>query len=212
MRAIFFFFFKIFAIVALPFICLIRGAIFLTEQHQLLPIMAIIGGIVGAAFVLAIYLLFFYGRLTGEVGSVRRKLYLALFVVALYGAHGLFFLSGNNVKHSSIQKEYTSLHPILRLSVSTIIHFDKSLIITDANRQPEDYRKMGLKSKKHSLHYRQSSGYVHALDIRTKNRGMVRNFLLQTYFKLMGFNTLRHGGTGDHLHVSIKSQDRPNAI
>ena len=162
MRVILFFFFKIFAIVALPFICLIRGAVYLTDEYQLMPSMAIIGGLIGSAFVLTIYLMFFYGRLTGEVGSLRKKLRLAFLVVILYGAHGLFFLSVNNVKHSNIQKEYRNLHPILRLSISTIIHFDKSLTITNANRKPEDYRKMGLKSKKHSLHYRQSSGYVHA--------------------------------------------------
>ena len=84
--------------------------------------------------------------------------------------------------------------------------------MTDANRQPEDYRKMGLKSKKNSLHYQQSNGFVHAFDVRTKNRSWLRNGLLQLYFKAMGFNTLRHGGTGDHLHISLKSRDRPCAI
>ena len=71
---------------------------------------------------------------------------------------------------------------------------------------------MGMSSKKHSLHYRQSSGYVHAVDIRTKGRGSIRNFLIRTYFRLMGFNTLRHGGTADHLHISISSKDRPSGI
>ena len=84
--------------------------------------------------------------------------------------------------------------------------------MTDANRVPEDYRKMGLKSKKRSLHYKQKNGFVHAMDIRTNGRGEVRNFLLKTYFQLMGFNVLRHGGTGDHLHVSLHSHDNPGAI
>ena len=150
--------------------------------------------------------------MTGEVGSIRTKLWLALFLVIGYGAHGLFFFSDANSKSSQVQKEFRELHPILRVSISTLIHLDPSLIVTDANRQPEDYRKMGMSSKKHSLHYRQSSGYVHAVDIRTKGRGSIRNFLIRTYFRLMGFNTLRHGGTADHLHISISSKDRPSGI
>jgi len=208
----FYFIFKIFLILALPFILLIRGAIYLHEVHQWLPSMSILGGIGMAAIALAVYMIFFYGRLTGEVGSVRRKLWLSFIIVGIYGAHGLFFLSSKNVKEPSIQKEFRSLHPILRLSLSTLIHLDKSLIVTDANRQPEDYKKMGLQSKKQSLHYRQSSGYVHAIDIRTKNRSFIRNTIIRGYFWAMGFNTLRHGGTGDHLHVSLSSRDRRGAI
>ncbi len=199
-------------LLSLPFILLIRGAIYLYETQNYFPWMAIGGGALLATSILLIYLIFFYGSLTGEVGSIRRKLWVALFLVLGYGAHGLFFLSSNNVKTNSIKNEFTSLHPILRLSISTLIHFDKTLIITDANRQPEDYKKMGMRSKKHSLHYPQKSGYVHAVDIRTKNRGLVRNFLISSYFQLMGFNTLRHGGTADHLHVSISSKERPGAI
>ena len=85
-------------------------------------------------------------------------------------------------------------------------------MITDANRVPEDYRKMGLKSKSRSLHYRQKNGFVHAIDIRTKGRSEFRNFCLKWYFRLMGFNVLRHGGTGDHLHVSLFSHDSPGAL
>jgi len=70
---------------------------------------------------------------------------------------------------------------------------------------------MGLKSKNHSLHYRQSNGYAHAMDLRTNGRSEVRNFMTQTFFRLMGFKTLRHIGTADHLHVSLVSHDRPNA-
>ena len=129
-----------------------------------------------------------------------------------YALHGILFFSDANAKSKTVQKEFTSLHPILRLSTSTILYLDNELIMTDANRVPEDYQKMGLKSKKRSLHYKQSNGYVHAMDIRTNGRSEIRNFLLKTYFQLMGFNVLRHGGTGDHLHVSLKSFDSPGAI
>lgn len=85
-------------------------------------------------------------------------------------------------------------------------------MVTDADRQPEDYGKMGLPTKSHSLHYRQSSGYAHAVDLRTLRRGALRNALVAAYFRLMGFNTLRHMGSADHLHVSLKSHERPGGI
>lgn len=212
MKTLLYFIFKIILLLSLPFICFVRGAVYLYEQQNYGSWIAIFGAAGITTFLLIIYMIFFYGSLTGKVGSLKKKLILSLILVMGYGTHALYFFSEQNAKHNSVQKEFTSLHPILRLSISTIIHLDEGLIMTDANRQPEDYRKMGLKSKKHSLHYKQKNGFVHAFDVRTKNRSWVRNGLLQLYFKAMGFNTLRHGGTGDHLHISLKSRDRPWAI
>ncbi len=199
-------------LISMPFIVLIRGAIYFHEVYFLAPSICILGSLGLTTFLLAIYFLFFYGKVTGTVGSIRLKLGMAFLVVGVYSVHGLLFLSTKNVKHSKIQKDFRSLHPILRLSISTIIRFDPTLIITDSNRVPEDYRKMGMTSKRHSLHYKQSSGYVHAIDIRTNNRTFIRNVLIRGYFWMMGFNTLQHGGTGEHLHVSLSSPDRPGAI
>ena len=53
------------------------------------------------------------------------------------------------------------------------------------------------------LHFRQRDGWVHALDMRTIGHGTVRNWLTAAYFRLLGFRTLRHVGTADHLHVSL---------
>jgi hypothetical protein len=212
MKTFLYFLFKLIVLILLPFICFVRGAVFLYEDQNWGSWLAMLGAGLFTAVLLIIYMIFFYGKLTGKVGSVKNKLKLALFLMVIYSLHGLYFFSESNAKHSEVQKEFTSLHPILRISISTIIHLDKGLILTDANRQPEDYKKMGLKTKKNSLHYRQKNGFVHAFDVRTKNRSELRNALLQTYFKLMGFNTLRHGGTADHLHISLTSKDRPWAI
>ena len=206
--------FKILLLITLPFILLIRGAVYLHVHFHFYPWMAIVGGIVFTAIVLFIYFSLLSGRLFGRFGdadALKWRGGLSLVIVLIYSLHGLFYFSGNNMKSSSLQNEITKVHPILRLSISTIIHLDKKLIITDANRVPEDYRKMGLKTKKHSLHYKQSNGYAHALDLRTRGRAEWRNALVRGYFWLMGFNTLRHGGTGDHLHVSLMSHDRPYA-
>lgn len=198
-----------------PFILLIRGSVFLHSNYEWLPWLSVLGGAGGTIVVLAIYLIYFQGKIfntSSDSSSIKRKFFFAAILVLGYSAHALFYFSDANAKTKTVKNEFTSLHPILRLSTSTILFLDKNLIMTDANRAPEDYKKMGLKTKKRSLHYEQSNGYVHAMDIRTNGRSEVRNFLLKSYFQLMGFNVLRHVGTGDHLHISLKSHDSPNAI
>ena len=198
-----------------PFILLIRGSVYFHSNYEWMPWLSVLGGVGVTAIILMIYMVFLQGSFTGKIGdanSVKRKMIFAMILVLGYSAHALFYFSDSNAKSKNVQKEFTSLHPILRLSTSTILFLDGKLIMTDANRMPEDYKKMGLRSKRKSLHYKQNDGYVHALDIRTNGRSEVRNFLMKSYFQLMGFNVLRHGGSGDHLHISLKSFDSPRAI
>ncbi len=206
---------KIILLLALPFILLIRGAVFCYLHYEWAPWLALLGGALGAMVVLFVYLSFLHGKLTGKMsggGAMKRRTMIVLLLVGGYCVHGLLFLSGANAKGQEVQSEFTKLHPILRLGVSTLIFVDPDLMITDASRQPEDYKKMGLPSKGRSLHYEQGSGFVHALDIRTNGRGEMRNQLLATYFRMMGFNTLRHVGTADHLHISLSNPEVPGAI
>jgi len=39
--------------------------------------------------------------------------------------------------------------------------------------------------------------------LRTTGRGFIKNRGVQVYFWLMGFDTRRHVGTADHLHVEL---------
>lgn len=207
--------FKLTLTLILPFVLLIRGAVFLHENYQLYAWFSVIGGVLVSGFLIFIYIIFIHGRFTGKLGNsktLKFSYWVALILVLTYCVPALLFLSKSNSKHTEVQKEFTSLHPILRLGISTVIQLDKGLIITDANRNPEDYRKMGLPTKSHSLHYKQTNGFSHAIDIRVKGRSEVRNWFLEQYFRMMGFNTLRHFGTEDHLHVSLLSHDRPNGI
>jgi len=207
--------FKLLMLLVFPFILLIRGAVFLHESYTISPWMSIMGRVGFSAVLLFIYFSFFYGRITGTLGgfgALRRRLTIAVLLMLLYSLQGILFLSPSNLKSTALEKEISEVHPILRLSVSTLAFLDSDLIITDAQRVPEDYRKMGLRQKSHSLHYKQKDGYTHALDLRTNNRSEVRNTLMKWYFKLMGMNTLRHVGTADHLHISLSSHDRPGAI
>ncbi len=80
-------------------------------------------------------------------------------------------------------------------------------------REKLDYRLMGLPTKERSLHYVQSTtGYIHALDLRTHGRSKLRNALLKGYFAFLGFGTLRHTGTADHLHISIPTRENLRAL
>ena len=124
-------------------------------------------------------------------------------LVAVYCLYSVLFLSGANLKSAEVAETYRSLHPLLRLSVSTLVIVDDELMVTDAGRRPEDYVAMGLPVNEGSLHFEQSTGYVHAVDLRTIGRTDLRNRLVAWYFRAMGFRTLRHVGTADHLHVSL---------
>ncbi len=80
---------------------------------------------------------------------------------------------------------------------------DRSLVVTDMGRSPADYTNMGLPVLENSLHYKQEYGYVEAVDVRTIGKSEWVNQLVRLYYWSMGFNTLRHTGTADHLHVSM---------
>ena len=203
---------KTIILLTLPFLLLLKGAIYIHVHYAFSPWVCILLGILLTTLILFVYFSFAYGKISGRFGGedvIKRRAMIALIVVLAYCGHGIFYLSGNHFKNTALKKEISKIHPILRLSVSTLSHLDKNLIITDTNRLPEDYKKMGLKTKKHSLHYKQSSGYSHALDLRTKNRSEFKNKLVEYYFWSLGLNTLRHHGTADHLHISLMSHDRP---
>jgi hypothetical protein len=111
------------------------------------------------------------------------------------------------VKNEDLRSEYRSLHPLLRVATSTFILVDGDLVITDMERQAADYERMRLPVYERSLHFVQEDGYAHAVDLRTIGRSEWRNFTMQVCFRAMGFRTLRHVGTADHLHVSLPLPD-----
>jgi len=215
MLKLLYFLLKMLALVFLPFIILLRVSIFTHSTYELPATLSLGCGALATAFALMIYFSFFYGKITGKIGSFdsfKRRSTLALVVVLGFVAYGLFYINGSNVKHQEIKKEFSELHPIIRLGVASIVLFDKNMIITDASRVPEDYRKMGLKTSNSSLHYKQKDGYAYAIDLRTKGRLEWANQVRQIYFRIMGFNVLRHTGTADHLHLSLSCQYKRGAI
>lgn len=208
--------FRIILALVLPFFLLIRASVFFHQQFEMNLWLSLgIGGL------LTFFLLYYYlgrisrliwGKKKAEKRSPVAKLRIATVVVAGFCLYALLFLSARNAKTETVHGQYTTVHPFLRLAVSTLTIFDRDLVITDMSRTHSDYDDMGLAPKRNSLHYPQADGYVHAIDLRTNDRAEWRNTALKGYFWLMGFRTLRHVGTADHLHVSLMIPENPSAL
>ncbi len=193
----------VFFVVAMPFILLVRTSLYLYLHQQMNTWIALAGGIVVTGIVLFGYTAYLRRRWFGTWEMSGRMFKTMLLIVVLYSGYSIMYISSSNVKSDSVRSTYRSLHPILRVATSTLVLVNRDLVVTDAARTPADYKKMGLPVREQSLHYKQASGYVEAVDIRTTGRSELRNGLVRLYFWMMGFNTLRHVGTADHLHVSM---------
>ena len=194
---------KTVVVALLPFFALVRVAVFLYEREGWPTALALAGGTACTAAVVTAYGAWIWHRLTGSVRLTLVARRVALPFVVAYCAYALVYLSAANAKSERVRAYYASLHPLLRVALSTLILADRDVVITDLTRRPEDFATMGLPKNDGTLHYVQRDGYAHAADLRTAGRGIVRNRLVQLYFWSMGFSTLRHVGTADHLHVEL---------
>lgn len=165
-------------------------------------------GSLGLGFIACLVVVTLYLIVLGKIVGIKKSIFKFSMmasgaIVGIFVVYSLLFVSAGNLKNDQLRSTYTDLHPLLRTSVSTMVLFDKNSVITDIGRSPSDYDKMGLPRLENSLHFKQEDGFVHAIDFRTNGRGAIRNKLVEWYFKLCGFRTLRHVGTADHLHVSL---------
>jgi len=190
---------KAVAVVALPFLVYVRAAVYL-YRHGAHPWIAIL-----LAAILTL------GIVSGFVMLIARRVptvvkWAAAPVVFTWCIYAAFYLSRVNIKSDDVRAYYSSVNPILRVALSTIVLFDPDLVVTDMGRVRADYRRMRLPVNERTKHYVQPDGWVHAVDLRTRGRGEIRNRVVQLYFWSMGFSTLRHVGTADHLHVQLATR------
>ncbi|MGM0587618.1 MAG: hypothetical protein ACQETE_04315 [Bacteroidota bacterium] len=186
-----------------PFIVLIRSSLWFYQSGYGSGWIPLLFGMGITSLLLLSYILLVLRKFTGRWTWHRHLLPVMTGIVLMFCLYGGLYISRTHTKTAQLQQIYTTIHPLMRISVTTATLFDGHLVVTDLARTPEDYRKMGLPPLQHSLHYPQSTGYVHATDLRTLGRAEWKNQLLQLYFYLMGFDTLRHHGTADHLHISL---------
>lgn len=188
---------------ALPFLILVRGSVWAYQEPQWGTWLSLSAGVFATLLLFLMYASWVWKRVTGK-RNVPKLLARGLVVVVVgYTGYGLLYLSSANAKTPEIKEYFTSLHPMLRLGASTFLLFDRAAVVTDTQRTAEDYLKMGLPVNETSLHFRLEDRFVHALDLRTQGRAEWKNTITERYFALMGFRTLRHVGTADHLHISL---------
>lgn len=187
----------------LPFIILVRASVYFYQEYQVNGWIAL-----GIGCLLTVLLLMVYGAVFIHRFGIGKKAFrlfsqgMVVLVVA-YAFYGMMYYSSLNTKTDEIRSYYRSLHPIMRVALTTVTLANSEMIVTDIQRIPEDYDRMGLPKNEQSLHYVQSSGYVHAVDLRTRGRAEVQNLALRLTFRMLGLSTIRHYGTADHLHVYL---------
>ncbi len=187
-----------------PFALLIRGGVFAYQAWGLNTWLALALSAIASAGVLGLYGWGVTRRL-GAGPRVRKLVTRAAMGVGIaYVVYGVLFIASENVKTDDIREQYSAVHPLLRIAASALILVDPAAVITDAARTPEDYWLMGLPQNEASLHFAQETGYVHALDLRTNGRPEWRNKAVELGFWALGFHSLRHVGTADHLHLSLR--------
>jgi len=192
------------ALAVLPFFVLIRGGVFAYRVFGIGTWPSLLLAAAATAALLGAYAWAASTRL-GAGEEARRLVSRAAGGVAIaWVVYALVFVAGANVKSDAVRAEYRAMHPLLRMASSALVLFDPGSVITDAGRTPDDYRRIGLPTREASLHFEQDDGWVHALDLRTAGRWELRNFAVATTFRVLGFGTLRHVGTADHLHVSLR--------
>jgi len=186
----------------LPFPLLVGISVLLYHRWEWNGWLAIGAAALASAVLLSIPLAALARVIGMRVGKVLLKGMPVLF--AAYLGYLLVFISSANVKSEDVRSTYRTLHPILRVAVSTLVLVDGDVVVTDAGRSMEDYAAMGLPAPQSSLHFAQGNGHVYAVDIRTRGRSSIRNKLTSLWFMCTGFDVLRHVGTADHLHVSLR--------
>jgi hypothetical protein len=194
---------KLAAIVALPFVAYVRASVFF-YAHGAPTWAAIVGGALLAFALVALYASHLARRLGGRGRARQLSRWIAAPIVGTWCLSALFYLARVNAKTDEVHGYFLSVHPILRVALSTVILVDPDLVITDAARVPADYGRMGLPVNDRTMHYMQRDGWVHAVDLRTQGRSEFVNLVVRGYFWGMGFSTLRHVGTADHLHVQLR--------
>ncbi|MDR9367214.1 MAG: hypothetical protein RI575_17905 [Balneolaceae bacterium] len=196
-------FFGMIGLMILPFYLLVRTSVYLNLAYSTPAWIALGVGISITILLILIYMLLLLSRIKNRKLRFQVSAGSAGLIVFGFCLFSLFYLSGVNAKTEEVRDVYRSMHPILRVAISTVTLADGGLVITEIERVSDDYEAMGLPVNPHSLHYRQENGYVHAVDLRTRGHGLICNTLLQYSLEIMGFETLRHVGTADHLHVEL---------
>jgi len=193
----------------LPFALLVRGGVYAYQSWGMGTWTALAFSASASAGLLGAYAWLAARKLRAGRGVRRFLTRSAVSVAVVYVVYGLVFVASENVTSEAVRGGYATVHPLLRLAASGLVLADPDAVLTDTGRTPDDYRLMGLRPRETSLHFEQETGFVHALDLRTRGRSELRNRAVELGFWALGFHSLRHVGTADHLHLSLRPAEGP---
>src|SRR2546430_1306453 len=145
-----------------PLFLLVRGWVFLYLHSGYGRWLALAGGAGCTLLVVTAYAAWVSHRLTGRVNVLVLVRRVALPLVLAYCGYALIYLSSGNAKSDQVRAYYGSLHPLLRVVLSTWILVDKDILITDLARRRTDDAALGIGPNGRALHYVQGDRYVQA--------------------------------------------------
>src|SRR5687767_4451495 len=125
---------KVFLLAVLPFFVLVRTSVALYSHQRYPSWVALAAGVGCMLVVVTVYGAWLSLRLTGRARILTVARGVALPLVVAYCGYALLYLSAANAKSERVQAYYTSLHPLLRIALSTWILFDREIVITDVAR------------------------------------------------------------------------------
>ena len=188
-------------VVASP-IVLVRVQLAMIGRYPTADWPAVVAGLLAGGVVLALS-----SGIALRLRSPRRALILLValpLVLLAAGCPSVTHFPRANFKTDDLRVEWYRLHPTLRVSLWIARLGEGDLVLTDVSREPSDYVQMGLSTPSWSRHFfSPRDGYVHAMDVRVTDAGDLRNWARQGVFLALGLRADRHGGTADHLHVSM---------
>ena len=189
--------------ILIPFIVLVRTSVYMYLGQGLNGWVALAVGVLATVVLLMGYALLGSYAFSKSLSVHRYLVRGVLVLVMAFTLYGLLYYSSMNTKTEMVGDYYRSLHPIMRVALTTITLADSDLVVTDIRREPADYDRMGLSENEQSLHYVQADGYVHAVDLRTRGRAEWKNLVRRAAFYVVGLSSIRHVGTADHLHIYL---------
>lgn len=123
----------------MPFLLLVRTSVFIYNTYQTNGWLALSIGCVATVLLLLLY----GGVFVYKFGMGKKALkYIfrgILVLVAAYTFYGMLYYSSLNTKTEEIRSYYRSLHPIMRVALTTVSLADSDVVVTDIQRVPKDY-------------------------------------------------------------------------
>src|SRR6266567_1182326 len=141
---------RLVAVVVLPFVVLVRGAVFFYEHGNVPSWLALSVSALLTIGLVTLYAASLLRRFTGRPPVLLLAKWVALPLVVSYCGFSLLYLSRVNAK-PEVRDYYGSVHPLLRLALSTWILVDDKLVVTDMCRE-RAVRPLVLPLARHAAH------------------------------------------------------------